>query len=46
MGKRIFDRDGDEYEVPTDMLRNLETGRLMDRAEVEDKFGPLVEETG
>lgn len=38
----LTDRDGDTWEVPTDMLRNVETGRLMTRSEVEDKFGPLT----
>jgi hypothetical protein len=38
------DRDGDLWEVPTDMLRNVDTGRVMTREEVADFFGPLVEE--
>lgn len=41
---RIFDRDGEEWEVPTDLLRHTETGRLMTRDEAEDFFGPLTEE--
>jgi len=43
---RVFDRDGEEWEVPTDMLRSVDTGRVMTRAEVEDFFGPLTEEEG
>jgi hypothetical protein len=36
----IFDRGGEEWEVPVDLLRNLETGQLRPREEVEDFFGP------
>ncbi|WP_306368444.1 hypothetical protein [Nocardiopsis sp. CC223A] len=38
----IIDRDGDEWEVPTDLLRHTGTGRIMTQDEVEDFFGPLT----
>jgi len=40
----IYDRDGDEWEPATDLYRNTETGALMTRDEVEDRFGPTTEE--